>query len=159
MVKRLRGNEQDDQCRQGPKRAAGLPAGGVVGPPYRERVDRRATHIGGGGADRRWRELRSALARSNTTHPYYAHQPIVERQKSSISLTCMGSAIGSNWNSVETKTVYRKLAAPLRHRQAPGLLGLQTTAPEVFIPAFAARGAAHSRPAAPPTLAVRPTVN
>jgi hypothetical protein len=77
------------------------------------------------------------LARSNATH-YYAREPIVERQKSSISLTCMRSAIRSNWNSVETKTVYRKLAAPLRHRQAPGILGLQTAAAEVFIPAFAA---------------------
>jgi hypothetical protein len=50
-----------------------------------------------------------------------------EKTLASISLTCVRSPIGSNWNSVETKTVYRKLAVPRQHRQAPRILGLQTT--------------------------------
>ena len=38
-------------------------------------------------------------------------------------------------------------------------LGYKPPAPEVFIPAFAARAAAQSRPAAPPALADSPTLN
>ncbi len=38
-------------------------------------------------------------------------------------------------------------------------LGYKPPAPEVFIPAFAARAAAQSRPAAPPALAHSPTLN
>jgi putative transposase len=38
-------------------------------------------------------------------------------------------------------------------------LGYKSPAPEVFIPAFAARAAAQSRPAAPPALADSPTLN
>ena len=38
-------------------------------------------------------------------------------------------------------------------------LGYKPPAPEVFVPAFAARAAAQSRPAAPPALAERQTMN
>jgi putative transposase len=40
-----------------------------------------------------------------------------------------------------------------------GSLGYKPPAPEVFIPAFAARAALQPRPATPPTLAERPTIN
>jgi putative transposase len=40
-----------------------------------------------------------------------------------------------------------------------GSLGYKPPAPEVFIPAFAARAALQPRPATPPTLAQRPTIN
>ena len=40
-----------------------------------------------------------------------------------------------------------------------GSLGYKPPAPEVFIPAFAARAALHPRPATPPALAERPTMN
>jgi putative transposase len=38
-------------------------------------------------------------------------------------------------------------------------LGYKPPTPEVFLPAFAARAAAQSRPAAPPALADSPTLN
>jgi putative transposase len=38
-------------------------------------------------------------------------------------------------------------------------LGYKPPAPEVFIPAFAARAALQPRPAPPPALAERPTIN
>ena len=40
-----------------------------------------------------------------------------------------------------------------------GSLGYKPPAPEVFIPAFGARAALQPRPATPPALAERPTIN
>ncbi len=54
---------------------------------------------------------------------------------------------------------HRELAAALQHGAPHGSLGHKPPAPEVFVPAMAARTAAQPLPASPPALASRPSVH
>ena len=59
----------------------------------------------------------------------------------------------------EAKVVIESWRRHYNIERPHGSLGYKPPAPEVFIPAFAARAAAQSRPAAPPALAPRPSMH
>jgi putative transposase len=63
------------------------------------------------------------------------------------------------YSLAEAKTVIESWRRHYNTERPHGSLGYKPPAPEVFIPAFAARAALQPRPATPPALAERPTMN
>jgi putative transposase len=63
------------------------------------------------------------------------------------------------YSLAEAKIVVESWRRHYNAKRPHASLGYKPPAPEVFIPAFAARAAAQSRPAAPPALADSPTLN
>ena len=63
------------------------------------------------------------------------------------------------YSLAEARIVIESWRRPYNTERPHGSLGYKPPAPEVFIPAFAARAASQPQPAAPPALAERPTMN
>ena len=88
-------------------------------------------------------------------------QPVGERLHRELQRSAPGRAARSGRFSIRSRRPgsWSKARGAYNAKRPHASLGYKPPAPEVFIPAFAARAAAQSRPAAPPALAHSPTLN